>query len=197
MPNVIYIVIGVFSFLVACSYDWLSLKNIPFVKQLAGLLAVGLNIYATVMVCISPAKFDVPFYFLVLGACLLPVSLSLLMYSLFIEIPFRSTYLKNGVGSKLITTGTYALTRHPGVLWLALFYLSLAMLFPSTTLFLAITIWLIMDIIYVIMQDRIFFIRMFLDYNGYRRRTPFLIPTKQSILACFKTINSRDKTKKV
>lgn len=194
MPDVIYVIVGVISFLVAYAYDWLSLKNIPFIKQMAGLLAIILNVYATVMVCISPAKFDVPVYILVPGACLLAVSLSLLIYSLFIEIPFRSTYLQKEVSSKLVTTGTYALTRHPGVLWLALVYISLAMIFPSATLFIAVVIWLIMDIIYVVLQDRIFFVRMFPEYDSYRHRTPFLIPTRQSISACFKTINPGDKT---
>ncbi|MBN1376532.1 MAG: hypothetical protein JXA01_10320 [Dehalococcoidia bacterium] len=195
MPAVIYIIIGIISFLIAYSYDWLSLKNIPLIQHIAGLAAAGLNIYATVMVCISPDKFDISVYVLVLGTCLLPVSLLLLIYSLFIEIPFRSTYLQKGIGSKLITTGTYALCRHPGVLWLTLVYLSLAMIFPSITLFLAVILWLIMDIIYVILQDNVFFIRMFPDYPEYQRRTPFLLPTRKSISACLKTLNPGDKTK--
>lgn len=194
MPGVIYVIIGIFSFILACFYDWLSLKNIHFAKQLAGVLAFGLNVYATVMVCLSPVKFDVPFFVTVLGFCLLPVSLSLLIYSLFIEIPFRSTYLGTGAGSRLVTTGTYALTRHPGVLWLATVYLSLTMIFPSSILFIAVVAWLIMDIIYVIIQDRILFIQMFPDYKNYQRKTPFLIPTRESISACLKTLNPRNRS---
>ena len=193
----IYILIGVVGFLVAYTFDWLSLKESSMAKQLAGILAVGLLIYATVMVCLGPAEFDLPFFTLPLGACLLLISFSLLIYSLFVEIPFRSTYLEKGAGSKLITTGTYALARHPGVLWLGLFYLSLALLFPSTTLFLAVTAWLIMDIIYVIVQDKVFFPRMFPDYHDYQRRTPFLIPNRQSISACLKTMNPRNRTRRM
>jgi len=126
-----------------------------------------------------------------LGITLLVISLCLLIYSLFIEIPFQSTYAKKGVGNKLITTGTYALVRHPGVLWLALLYISLALIFPSPILFLAAIVWLIMDIIWVAVEDRNFFPKMFPDYREYQQKTPFLIPTKQSISACLKTISPR------
>ena len=187
----LYILIGVLGFLAAYGFDWLSLKQVPILKQLVGLLAVCLLLYSTVMVCLSQPEFTLPFFTIPLGACLLLISLSLLIYSLFIEIPFHITYAETGIGTKLITTGSYALTRHPGVIWLALIYLSLAILFPSPTLFLAITVWLIMDIIYVVLQDRIFFPKMFPDYHSYQRKTPFLIPTRQSISACLKTINPK------
>ncbi len=191
----LYIFIGAAGFLLAYAFDWLSLKNIPIIKQVAGVLAIGLLVYATVMVCVSPAKFNLPFFTIPLGACLLLVSFTLLMYSLFIEIPFHSTYANKGVGTKLITTGTYAMVRHPGVLWLALVYLSIALLFPSVTLFLAVAVWLIMDIIYVVLQDRLLFPEMFPDYHQYKQKTPFLIPTRQSISACLKTINPRNKSR--
>ncbi len=187
--------IGTIGFLVAYAFDWLSLKNIPVTKQIAGLLAMGLLIYATIMVCVSPSKFDLPFFTLPVGACLLLVSFTLLIYSLFIEIPFQSTYIESGAGTKLITTGTYAMVRHPGVLWLAFVYLSLALLFPSITLFIAVTVWLVMDVIYALLQDRIFFPIMFPDYRDYQRTTPFLIPTKQSISACWKTMNAKKKAR--
>jgi protein-S-isoprenylcysteine O-methyltransferase Ste14 len=191
-----YVLIGAIGFLLASAFDWLSLKYIPILKQAVGVLAVCLMIYATVMVCMSSPRFDLPFFTIPLGSCLLLLSLALLIYSLFIEIPFHSTYVGKGVGPRLITTGTYALVRHPGVLWLALVYVSLALLFPSATLFIAVAIWFILDFIYVVIEDRIFFPRMFPDYPDYRRRTPFLIPSKQSILSCIKTINPGNKARK-
>ena len=190
-----YILIGVLGFLVAYAFDWVSLKRLPVIKQLVGLVAACLLLYATVMVCLSPVKFELPPFTLPLGGCLLLISLCLLVYSLFVEIPFHSTYGDQGVGSKLITTGTYALVRHPGVIWLGLVFLSLALLFPSTTLFIAVTTWLVMDIIYVILQERLFFPKMFPDYLDYQRRTPFLVPNKQSFSACLKTIKPRTKAR--
>lgn len=40
-------------------------------------------------------------------------------YSLLIEIPLRKAWLREGYTDVLVTTGTYSLIRHPGVLWLA------------------------------------------------------------------------------
>lgn len=184
-----YVLIGATGFLLAYAFDWLSLKDIPVLKQAAGVLAVCLLLYATVMVCISYPRFELPFFTIPLGSCLLMVSLALLIYSLFIEIPFHGTYVEKGAGNRLITTGTYALVRHPGVLWLALVYISLALLFPSAMLLIAVGVWFLLDVIYVVIEDRIFFPRMFPGYPDYRRRTPFLIPSRQSILTCIRTIN--------
>jgi len=188
---VIYIVIGVLGFLVAVAFDWVSLKRLPAAtKQLVGLLSVGLLTYSTVMVCLTPEKFDFPFFAVPLGILLLLVSLFLLVYSLFIEIPFGSTYSSKGTSNKLTTTGTYALTRHPGVLWLALFYVALILLFPSATMIIATIVWIIMDIIWVLLEDKVFFPRMFPDHSSYQKQTPFLIPNRKSFSACLRTIRA-------
>jgi protein-S-isoprenylcysteine O-methyltransferase Ste14 len=184
----VYIVIGVLGFAAAFAFDWASLKRIPVIKQLVGLLALSLLIYATIMVCHSPTKLELPIFARIIGSCLLVIFLFLLVYSLFIELPFRRTYTKQNVGKKLISTGTYALVRHPGVIWLAFVFLALTLLYPSTTLFLAIVIWLLMDLIYVTVQDKYFFPKMFPHYRDYKKQTPFLIPTKQSFFACLKTL---------
>jgi protein-S-isoprenylcysteine O-methyltransferase Ste14 len=192
---VLYIPIGVFGFLMAYVFDWLSLKQIPVVKQLAGIAAVCLLGYAIVMVCISPAKFELPPFTLPLGVCLLLISLSLLVYSLFIEIPFHSTYAGQRVSNKLITTGTYALVRHPGVIWLAFVCISLVLIFPSLTLLLATIVWIVTDIIYVFLQERFIFTKIFQDYPKYQKQTPFLIPNRRSFTACLKTIKPQAKTR--
>ena len=185
--------VGVLGFLMAYVFDWASLKQLSVIKQLAGIAAVCLLGYAIVMVCISPAKLQLPIFTKPLGGCLLLIFLPLLVYSLFIEIPFRSTYAKRGFGKKLITVGTYALVRHPGVIWLAFVFLSLILLFPSTTLFLAAIAWLALDVIHVALQEKQFFIKMFPGYHYYQQQTPFLIPNRQSLSACLKTIKPQAK----
>ena len=187
-----YIMLGAFGFALAYAFDWASLKQLAVIKQLIGLAAVFLLVFATTMVCLTPEKLNLPFFTLPLGGCLLVISLCLLVYSLFIEIPFQNTYAKQGVGDELITSGTYALVRHPGVIWLAFVYLSLALLFPSTTLFIAVAIWMILDIIHVTLQERLF-PRMFPDYPAYQQQTPFLVPNRQSLSTCLKTIKLRAK----
>lgn len=184
----LYVAIGSAGFFFVLLLDWFSLKNIPVLKKVCGILSAALVVYATVMVCLAPDKFELPFFVLPLGIALAVVSFMLLIYSLFLEIPFHSTYAKKGVGDMLITTGTYALTRHPGVLWLGLFYIGLSLIFPSVPMFIAAAVWLIMDIILVVVEDSYLFPRMFPGYDDYRKRTPFLIPTRQSIADCLRTL---------
>lgn len=189
--TVIYILVGIVGVLFAFAFDWASLKNIPVVKQVVGILAIGLIAYATVMVCQTSEKLERPTFLLPLGALFLVLFLCLLVYSLFIEIPFRTTYAQKGVGDHLIKEGTYALTRHPGVIWLFFVYVSLILMFPSATLIIAAVIWMLMDVIHVAVQDRLFFPKMFPQYHLYQQQTPFLIPNRQSISACLNTIRPR------
>ncbi len=182
-----YIGLGVLGFVVAYIFDLASLKNIRGIKQLAGLAAFALLTYSTVMICYNPVKYDISVFARVVGACLLVLSLSLLIYSLFIELSFQRTYVNQGVSGKLVCTGTYALVRHPGVIWLAFVFIALVLLYPSKTLFIAAAIWWVVDVLYVTIQDKYLFPKMFPEYRLYKKQTPFLIPTKHSFIACVKT----------
>lgn len=126
-----------------------------------------------------------------LGWSLLPIAMILLIYSWFFELPATKTYVQPGVGSQLVTTGTWALTRHPGVLWYIFGLVALLLATRSTVLLFCAPVWIAMDIIRVVMEDIYFFPRMFPDYAQYKRQTPMLIPTRRSIAACVKTIGRK------
>ena len=97
------------------------------------------------------------------------------------EIPFRQTYAEGGVGDRLVTTGTYALCRPPGVLWFGLLLIALLLVSRAQFLLVAAPIWLLMDVLWVWVQDAYFFRHMFPDYRQYQKQTPLLIPTRESI----------------
>jgi protein-S-isoprenylcysteine O-methyltransferase Ste14 len=118
-----------------------------------------------------------------LGWGLLSISLFLLAYSLFINLPFRKTYIATGVGDKLITTGLYALVRHPGVYCFTLLMLSLVLISRSSLLLIASPIWILLDILLVAIQDKLFLSRMFDGYDNYKRETPMLLPNRRSVNA--------------
>jgi len=183
-----YITIGVLGFLVAYLFEVVSLKRISGAKQGVGIVAAALIGYATFMVCLKSGRLELPIWLTWLGWALLLVSVLFLVYSLFINLPFRKTYVVPGVGDKLIRTGTYALVRHPGVPWYALLLVSLILVSKSKLLLIASPIWLAMDILYVIIQDKFFFGKMFKDYDDYRRETPMLIPSRRSVGACLRTL---------
>lgn len=169
-------------------FDLASLRRNARAKLVAGLAALGMVGYATAMVCLSPNRVDLPDWATWSGWVLMPVSLFLLIYSLFIDLPPRKTYVEPGVGEELVKTGTYALVRHPGVLWYLLFLISLLLISGAKLMLIAAPVWFFMDVLYVTVQDKFLFGKMFHGYEDYRQETPMLVPSRKSIGACFRTL---------
>ena len=188
-----YIIIGICSFLIAYLFDFVSLKNLSLVKLVIEGAVGILGGYSTIMVYMQKEKFFLPLYLSYLGWFLLFVSVFLLFYSLFWEIPFKKTYTIKGVGDKLIKTGTYALVRHPGVIWYALLLVALFLISRSKLFLIAAPIWIFMDILYVFIQEKFYFIKMFPGYEEYKKETPMLIPTRKSLASSLASFGKRDK----
>lgn len=178
-----YIVLGILGFIVIHFFDIVSLRRIRWAKPITWVVGSGLLTYSLIMICLAPGKLLMPLWSTWLGWGFLLVSLSILIYSLFINLPFRKTYIAAGVGDKLITTGLYALVRHPGVHWFTLALLSLVLVSRSTLLLIAAPILILLDILLVVVQDKFFLGKMFAGYDNYRRETPMLVPNRQSINA--------------
>ena len=185
-----HILLGGLAFLIAFFFDLAVIKRIPYLKQIIGLASASLFGYSLLAVCLDAVKLRLPNWLSWLGWPFLFISLSLLAYSLFLEIPFRKTYAATGVGDELVKTGTYALMRHPGVLWLALSLLALVLVSRSRLLLLATPVWVFMDVLYVWVQERFFLGRMFAGYDQYKKETPMLIPTPASIVRCWRSIRN-------
>jgi protein-S-isoprenylcysteine O-methyltransferase Ste14 len=187
----VYISIGAFGFLLLHLLDFVSLKRIPGAKPLAWISGSGLLVYSLVMASFAPNKLPLPIWATWLGWALLTISLSLLIYSLFINLPFRKTYFKTGVGDKLVTTGLFALVRCPWVPCSALIFMSLILISKSSLLLIASPILILLNILLAVIQDRFFFDRMFPGYDRYRKETPMLLPNRKSISAYIRTIRNR------
>lgn len=105
--------------------------------------------------------------------------LGLLFYTLFFALPFSGAY---GQEEGAVTAhGMYALCRHPGVLWLALFYLLGFFLAQDFWLLLAFFVFGGLDTAYVVWQDRVLFPKKLAGYKAYQTTVPFLIPTGASL----------------
>jgi protein-S-isoprenylcysteine O-methyltransferase Ste14 len=185
----IYIVIGAVSFLIIHCFDIISLKRIPKAKPNIWILGCGLLIYSLTMICFAPSKLLLPMWPTWLGWALFSISLLLLIYSLFINLPFRKIYVATGVGDKLITTGLYALVRHPWVHCFTILLLSLVLVSRSSLLLIASPIWILLYILLVVIQDKFLFGRMFDGYDTYRQETPMLLPNRRSVNAFIRTLN--------
>ena len=114
--------------------------------------------------------------------------LMLLIYTLFFALPFDETYIKADSGKAVVyDKGMYAICRHPGVLWLFLFYLCLGVAFYPSEVLRAGMFYSLLDLLYVVLQDIWTFPNTFEDYESYKKTTPFLIPNGKSIRREFAT----------
>ena len=184
-----YIALGCLGFLTIHLFDIVSIKKWPAVKSITWLLGTGLLAYALIWLSLHSNRLTLPLWSTWLGWSLFSTSFSTLIYALFINLPFRKTYVAAGVSDRLITTGLYTLVRHPGVHWFSLALLSLVLISKSSRLLTAVPLFILLDIVLVIIQDKFFFTRMFRGYTHYQKTTPMLIPNRQSIKAFMNSHN--------
>lgn len=178
-----YIAVGCLGFLTIHLADIFSLRKVPGAKPLSWLIGVGLLVYAITMLSLAPGKLPLPEWLAWPGAALLALSLWLLVYSLFVNLPFNKTYVATGSGDRLITSGLYALVRHPGLHWFVLVLTALVLVSRSEMMLVAAPIFAAIDVALVLVQDRFIFGRMFDDYPRYRQTTPMLVPNRKSLNA--------------
>jgi protein-S-isoprenylcysteine O-methyltransferase Ste14 len=109
------------------------------------------------------------------------LALLLMIYTIFSAVSFKKTYLETQKRNTVVTTGMYALCRHPGVLWFFLFYCLSGLAFNNQLLLIAAMIWTLLDIVYVYIQDRWIFPIILEDYHIYQQQVPFIIPNLTSL----------------
>ena len=115
---------------------------------------------------------------MILGAAMF----ALLIYCLFFALPFEETYVSPEEGRKVYDGGAYALCRHPGVLCFFAMYLFAGLAALPGRLLSAGMVFSVLNVLYALLQDRVTFPKTFSDYGEYRKRVPFLIPNKESVL---------------
>lgn len=178
----IYITLGIFGFIIVHLFDIVSLKRVPSgAKPCVWAIGSGLLVYSLIMLCLQSNTLPLPIWSTWLGWGLLTLSFFLLIYSLFVNLPFRKTYIASGVSDRLIKTGLYALVRHPWIHCFTLTLLALVLVSRSSLLLIAVPIWVLVNIPLVIIQDKFFFGKMFPGYNSYRRETPMLVLNRRSL----------------
>jgi protein-S-isoprenylcysteine O-methyltransferase Ste14 len=180
-----YIFLGVLGFVIFHLVDLAAIWRLPAAKPAFWFSGCLLVAYSAVKACLAPTRIFLPGWVSGLGWMLVLVSILQIFYSLFLNLPFKKTYLKTGVGDELITTGLYGIIRHPGVWGLGVLMAALVMISRSRLMLLAAPVWLVTDIIVVTIQDYLFFTRMFPGYREYRVNTPMLLPRWRSITRLF------------
>lgn len=188
----IYIGVGVLGFIAMNIFDLVSLKKVPFgIKPLLWTAGCGMLLYAILMLCFESNTLPLDDWMVWAGWGLLGVSLFMIMLALFINLPFRKTYVEAGVSSKLVKTGLYALVRHPGVYWVATFMFSFVLISRSSMMLIAAPVFVFLNTAFVVIEDKYFFVKMFEGYTEYQQETPMLVPNRRSIKAFLQSIKRR------
>ncbi|MHB9092962.1 MAG: methyltransferase family protein [Chloroflexota bacterium] len=178
-----YVLTGIAGFLVGYLFDFAVFRPVKGLRGALWLLSTSLIIYATVMLCLDSERWPVPAWAAALGGLLLALAGAVTVYCLFVDLPFRRTYLADGAPRPVVKTGSYALVRHPGVLPYAVALVGLALLTGSTLLLASLPLWVALDLLWVVIQEGFVFPKTIDGYAGYRRETPMLLPNRKSIAA--------------
>lgn len=190
-----WLIAGGFAFLLFYLYDinGVRVQNRFFKYSFFAGCALLLVATAGLIGAMPKEVFEKPrFYiFSVLGLAFL----CLLVYTLFFALPFKKTYVKEDGKPTVYTSGIYALCRHPGVLWLTLFYGFMWLATAQTIMLWAFLLFSLLDLIYVILQDKWIFPITLNGYEAYQKSTPFLIPTYRSFRRCFQTMRQERKNR--
>ena len=190
MYSILYLIIGILGFASLLMFDVLSLCNKKYFKYIFGISGFLLIFVSSIMIIVNYSHFleiDSVFRFIALFFAM--ASLVLLIYSVFIEVGKKTYQVENQ--HYLVTTGTYALTRHPGVLWMLLLYIFGAIFFQNLLAIYAALVWTLVNIAYVSIQERFIFHKIFDNYDKYRESTPMILPNFDSIEKFITTKNWR------
>lgn len=176
-----FIFAGSLAFICFAIFD---LNKIRFISKNMNILVVlgsFILAFSTMAIIISPHSIRITTLWQWLALILAILALLLMIYTIFSAVSFKKTYLETQKRNTVVTTGMYALCRHPGVLWFFLFYCLSGLAFNNQLLLIAAMIWTLLDIVYVYIQDRWIFPIILEDYHIYQQQVPFIIPNLTSL----------------
>ena len=163
------------------AHDLASLRGVPRVKPYLFAAMMASHSASLARLMLGSPRLPIPSLFAKTAGAFSVLSMAGMFYSIMIEIPLRKAWLRQGHTDALVTTGTYALVRHPGVLWLTSALGFAAIAARSARLLVAWPLIILGDAIHVWFQERAVLPRVFGEsYRDYQRATPFLIPTRRS-----------------
>ncbi len=193
---VLYILAGTLSVAGIGAIDLVSVRVAKLSKPFIMLVSIFLFIASLILLIRNSNIFVFPLYVRIAGFTVAAVAAVLFIFTLFIEIPI-STYTSSHGHVRVIDTGTYALSRHPGVIWMALFLSGILCAAGTRLLLIAGPIWLVGDLVLVVLQDKVVFPKRFgVEYDEYKKSTPMIMPTYASIVRCVHTFKITPETRK-
>ncbi len=186
------VLIGLVGFGFIAAAEYFSQRPVGLLKPLLWLASVTCFLYASIMALINAPRFAIPSALGVAAWVCLFAFGGLFVYSTLLEVPFRRSYLENTQEGRLVTEGTYSLTRHPGVLWSTGWLLSIVLVSRSLVLAVAVPFWIAANVGCVYLEEKVNLEKAFgEEYKEYQKITPMLIPTHRSMAHFWKNMRSR------
>lgn len=178
----IWLLLGTVSFVPMAAADNCFLHKRPAFGRLLFLVGCGLLCVSTLGL-LKDSDWSRLHWIHIIPIGLALASLFLLVYSVFFAVQPTPEKLDACPADKqpLISSGMYALCRHPGVLWLCTFYGFMTLVWFCWTWLAAFLMFTCGDTLYVLYQDRCIFPHTIDRYADYQNATPFLIPTASSL----------------
>jgi len=137
-----YILIGLLGFAFMAGAEWATYKKIRFLKPALWFLIIPTFFYAVVMAWVDTARFSFPSIISTVAWVPLLLFFGLFIYSAYIEIPLKKTYINSSQPTRVVTDGTYSLCRHPAALWFGVWVASAVLASRSITLAVAVPVWI-------------------------------------------------------
>lgn len=165
---------GIVGFCLTLYYDLQQLDNRLKVRRgtsTAGAIFVTLATACLYFIAIPP---DMVWWVLLPGFSVVVLSAFMVLRSTILEIPHKK--IAAGDERKLIDTGSYAITRHPGFMWYFIMCATTVTLYRDPNVALLAASLLAMELIVVVLEDRWIFPRLFPGYREYQDRVPMLFP---------------------
>jgi len=164
-------------FVVGTLHDAAAYHRVPYVKPLLVLVGAALHIAGALQLIVNSDRQRLPVGLQRVGQVLSIAGFLGMVYSIAIEIPFRRAWLDRGHTGNLVTSGTYSVSRHPGVLWTFVWVPCAGVATRSRDLLRYWPFIILADIVHVWIQDRMLLPRIFgQEYRAYQQRVPFLVP---------------------
>ena len=182
-----YLVLGSLGFLFLYIFDLNKIKNYHNGLNSFFMIGVVLIGIGSIMIHRTPKViFSLDLWLRGVFYALAILSGLFMFYALFGALPFKATYTKTQK-NQTMTTGVYALCRHPGVWGFFFMYLFLFLASGNELMLFATIVWTTLDVVHVWIQDVYFFSKTLVGYEDYQKTTPFLMINAKSVARCLQS----------
>lgn len=161
---------------VLLAHDFQSIGNLKSRIWRLGFWAGATLWIASVLLLIYSARAEIVVWRAVVFGSLTLIFILFEIYALFFALPFEKTYVHTQEKRCVCRRGIYGLCRHPGFWSFSGICLSLALAVNTPSAWIGMGILAVMNLIYIMIQDKWIFIREFSDYVEYQKEVPFLLP---------------------